>query len=208
MSIQVAILEDHSILAKELCANVRQDPGVSITGIYFNSESLIRDVGSATPDVLILDVQIRSINGPQLIGSLAEHYPKMRLLVCTNMDDPSYVSALFKAGVAGYVLKTNRSQLLISAIHAVYNGYHFIDPEITPVVRNKKKSRKQASLLTEQELKILKLVTRGLSSKDIAQQLLLSKRIIDNCRKSIGTKLEAKGKNDLIKKAGALGLIV
>ncbi|SDE09692.1 response regulator [Niabella drilacis] len=130
MSIRIAILEEHPILVDALCNSIRRDPGLHITGSFLDAGSLSRGLLTETPDLLILDIQIRTLHGADYIASLKDEYPDIGILICSNMDNEAYISTLFKAGIAGYVLKTSLPLVLTDAIHKVHKGQRFIDPEL------------------------------------------------------------------------------
>jgi two-component system response regulator NreC len=134
------------------------------------------------------------------------------VLVLTMHDDPAYLRSVLAAGASGYVLKRSVDADLLAAIRAVHRGGTFVDPSLAGVIVQDalgKKSRKArpASILSERELQVLRLVARGYSSRQIASQILVGVKTVETYRSRLSQKLGLKTRSDVVRFAVQMGLL-
>lgn len=183
---------------------------IVIIATYLNGESLFEGLKKEQPDVLLLDIQLPGMGGDEIAALIKKTYPAINILVLTNFDNSLYVNSLLQNGALGYLLKNTDKDTLIRAIKTVANGQTFIEEKMEEKAEAFKKQlgRKTASkyALTPREKDILKLITQGHSNRDIAKNLFLSTRTVENYRFNLSIKLEAKNTAELIRKAIDLGI--
>lgn len=208
MKTRIAIVDDHPLLIKGLQSMLSHYPDLEILGAYLNGETLLKGLEEEQPDVLLLDIQMQGQMGDDLAPILYRLYPEMMVLVLTNLEHRYYIKSMLQHGVRGYVIKSSDESILMEAIRAVAKGEIYFDPSIRKeAIQEQKNSSDQFPSLTRREKEILRLITLDYSSKDIAQQLYISNRTVENHRMHLLQKLDVKNSASLVKKAIELGLM-
>jgi DNA-binding NarL/FixJ family response regulator len=131
--------------------------------------------------------------------------PSVAVLVLSAYDDDQFVFGLLEAGAAGYLLKNVRGQEIVNAIRAVHAGESVLHPSVARKVLNrfagvppKTRQSKSLDVLTEREMEVLKMVTKGLSNKDIADGLYLSVRTVQGHLANIFNKLRVSSRTEAV----------
>ena len=184
MTIRLVLADDHAVVRRGLQALLELEPDMDIVGIGSNGNEAVQQVQAHQPDVVLLDVQMPHKNGIEAIPEIKAAAPAARILMLTSFSDDDTVFAAIKAGAVGYLLKDSSPAELLQAIRNVYNGRSSLDPAIAlKVIQeiNKPAAKQQPRTidpLTPREVEILRLVARGLTNMDIANQLVVSERTI------------------------------
>ena len=211
MKIKIAIADDHPLVITGLRHILGNCADMEITGSYINGAELLAAMAVGQPDVLLLDIQLPGQTGDELAEIIKEKYPDVKILVLTNFDNVFYVKNMLKKGANGYVLKTTNEDILLEAIKSVFEGKLYLEPVLREKVLldnlQAKRPFTTAPVITRMEKEVLQLIAADMTSQQIAEKLLLSKRTIDNYRLSLLMKLGVKNPAGLIKKAIQLGLI-
>src|SRR5262245_51348402 len=183
--IRMVMADDHAIVRSGTRELLEQQPDLRIVGEAADGEEAIRLAQELQPDVLIMDVRMPRISGVEATRRIKAEHPHIRILVLTAHDDDEYVFALLQAGANGYLLKTAEIDELVRAIRTVAAGQSALAPEVTGKVVAQFTSGKglpevlgdsqdHYDGLTERELGILRLVGKGLSTKQIGKTLHIS----------------------------------
>jgi len=211
MSIKVSITDDHPLVISGLQNMLLHYPNITLSGTYLNAEALLEGLQQTIPDVLLLDIQMPGRTGDELAPSLLKMYPKMKIIALTNFDSTLYANNMIKAGVHGYVLKSAEEKIIVQAIQTVYDGAIFIEEamakkmaQLDQKIQNTTFSK---SSLTPREKDVLVHIVNGETSQEIANNLFLSLRTVENYRLNIQLKLNVKNTAMLVKKALQMGLV-
>lgn len=211
MNIKVAIADDHPLVISGLHFILSNCPDIEIIGSYSNGNELLKGFATAQPDVLLLDIHMPGQTGEELAEIITERYPAVKMLALTNLDNVYYIKSMMRKGVHGYILKTSREQVLLEAIRAVHKGEQYLEANLKEkVLQDSLQAKRQMSanpILSWREKEVLQLISSDLTSQQIADKLLISKRTVDNYRLSLLMKLGAKNVAALVKKGIQLGLI-
>ena len=210
MKIKIAIADDHPLVINGLHHILGNCADMEVTGSYANGEDLLKGIALEQPDVLLLDIQMPGQTGDELAVHISEHYPRIKMVALTNLDNVYYIKNMLRSGVSGYILKTAREEILLNAIRTVHAGGQFLEP----VLMEKLVADAQLAehlpttpILSRREKEVLRLIAADMNSQQIADKLFISKRTVDSHRMSLLMKLEVKNMAGLIKKAIQLGLI-
>jgi NarL family two-component system response regulator LiaR len=203
--IRVVLCEDHLITRQGIRRLLEDEKGLEVVGEASNGEEVIQLVSEVKPDVILMDVAMPKLNGIEATRQIKLISPKTNILILSAYDDDEYVFALLKAGANGYLLKNVSGDELVRAIKAVYKG----DPVLNPVVakkvvnyfrlgENKIPTADDAAKLSERELSVIRLAAKGLTNKDIAENLHLSYRTVEGHLRDIFNKLGVGSRTEAV----------
>jgi NarL family two-component system response regulator LiaR len=157
------------------------------------------------PDVVIMDIAMPRLNGIEATRQIKLIRPATAVLILSAYDDDEYVFSLLEAGAAGYLLKTASGDELTHAIRAVHKGEPVLDPVVARKVINRfrfpgkiPRSARPSEHLSDRELNVLKLAARGMSNKDIAGELHLSRRTVEGNLRTIFNKLGVSSRTEAV----------
>jgi NarL family two-component system response regulator LiaR len=183
--IKILIADDHAFVREGTRRILEQEPDLEVVAEAGNGEEAVALASDLKPDVAIIDVAMPKLDGIEATRRIKALCPAVAVLVLSAYDDDQFVFGLLEAGAAGYLLKSVRGHEIVDAIRAVDAGESVLHPSVArkvlnrfASVSNRAQRKKPLELLTEREMEVLKLVTRGLSNKDIADGLSLSIRTV------------------------------
>lgn len=203
--IKVMLAEDHVVVREGTRELIQHEDDMEVVGEAGDGEEAVALAPHVKPDVIIMDVNMPKLNGIEATKQIKMKMPSVAILVLTAYDNDQYVSALLEAGAAGYLLKNIRGRELIDAVRAVNSGESVLHPKIARKVLNrfanynvKPEGEPVADILSERELEVLKLAAKGLSNRDIAEQLFLSIRTVQAHLGNIFNKLDVGSRTEAI----------
>jgi NarL family two-component system response regulator LiaR len=206
--IKILIADDHALMRDGIRRILEREPGFDVVAEAGDGEEAIALIKSLTPDIAIIDIAMPKVDGIEVTQRVKALCPKTAVLILTAYDDDEFVFSLIEAGAAGYLLKSVQSQELIRAIHAVRAGESVLHPSIARKVLDhfvpslaKREEQSPQEILTDRELEVLKLVTKGLSNKEIGDKLSLSVRTVEGHLGSIFEKLRVSSRTEAVYRA-------
>ena len=203
--IKVLLAEDHTIVRKGISEFVQREPDMEVVGEVGDGEEAIKMTAELQPDIVVMDIVMPNLNGIEATKRIKELYPSVAVLILTAYDYDQYIFALLEAGAAGYLMKGARVSELIDAIRAVYAGESVLHPVIARRVIDRMISLapkfsepQEAEALSGREMEVLKLTAKGISNKEIAEQLFLSQRTVQAHLGSIFNKLGVASRTEAV----------
>lgn len=173
---KVLLVDDHVLLLESLKTIVETDPNIQVVAAIADPSSLLEDVQRLKPDIILMDIRLKSHNGLSLTKEILQQLPDMKIIILSGYDDDAYIHAAQNAGARGFVKKEQSNEELIAIVKAVYEGAtHF------PYF--------EESLLTLKEREVLQLVAWDQTNEMISRELAMSKRTVENHISSILRKL-------------------
>lgn len=210
MEIKILIVDDHPVIRYGLCKLLSAEPEFQVIGDAENSAECCEKVGKLKPDVVILDLEMNDSHRSTAISSLRTQHPKIKIIVYTAFNNDWIVNEVIKAGVQGYVVKNSDLSNLMSAIRIVSQGEHYLDPLITSkFIRTAgllEKRKQQHCVISEREVEILQLVTKGYRNKEIAKSLAIEESTVKYHLSSIFTKLSVSNRTEAVLVAKEQGI--
>jgi DNA-binding NarL/FixJ family response regulator len=206
MDIHVAIFEDNKLLRQSLEQLIDATPGMICTGAFADANRLVRDMESAGPDVVLMDIHMPGTSGIEAVQMIREKFPQVRIMMQTVFDDSDKVFAAICAGASGYILKKASPLKIIEAIRDTYDGGSPMTPSIAGKVLDMLRlqgvgSKQEFIQLSEREKEILALLVKGKSYKAIATSCFISIDTVSTHMKHIYVKLHVHSKSEAVAKA-------
>jgi two-component system response regulator NreC len=211
--IRVLIADDHTIVRAGVRLLLEAEPDMEIVGEALTGEEAVRLVESLRPTVVLMDIAMPALDGLEATRQIKAGSPDTRVLVLTMHRSDEYFFEVLKAGASGYVLKAADTDELITAIRIVARGETFLVPTMAKklvqdyVRRFGEVEAAGQPSLTPREKEILRLVAKGYSNKEIAEQLVLSPSTVHSHRGNLMKKLNLNSQHDLIQYAREQGWI-
>lgn len=211
MTIRIALADDHPIVTEGLSQLLKAQSHLDVIATYNSGEALLAGLDTAQPDVLLLDVHFPDTDGKALSRIISTTFPRVRILALSSVEHLPDIKEMLQNGCAGYLLKNVALPVLIEAIETVHAGGEFLEPGLKEQLFNAllfpAKTPKTSGPLTQREQKILELVAQGRTNREIAEELFLSYRTIQNNRLSLYQKFGVHNTAELIKEALQQGLV-
>jgi len=206
--IRILLVDDHQVVREGLRALLERE-GFEIVGEADNGYRAIELAGELSPDVALLDFDMPKMNGIVAARHLLAASPATRLLLLTMYTDRQYVSGALRAGVHGFVLKTQAASDLVQAIRVVHDGKRYLSPGIAATLVDAFAHPDVAPVptLTPREQQVLQLVAEGRSTKDTARVLRISVKTAESHRTHIMAKLDIHDTASLVRYAIREGFI-
>lgn len=208
--IRVWLCEDNERFRRSLCAAINQIDGLSCSSSLGSvEETLDRVKSDGPPDVLLLDIGLPGVDGISGLPQLRSAAPEAKIVILTVFDDHDKVFRAVCAGADGYLLKTSTVERIGEAIQEVSQGGASMNPEIARKVLDvfAGKRNNQNDALTEREREVLRLVVRGLTKKEVATELDLSRHTVDSHLRNIYQKLHVHNRAGAVATAIREGLV-
>ena len=195
-TIRLVIVDDHPLVRDGLRARLSVVPGLQVIGEAASGADALLLADADTPDLMLVDVGMRGMNGIELATTLRERHPRIRVLMLSMYDNREYVLSAIRAGARGYVLKESPTEEIIAAISAVWAGGNYFSAQVSSLVMRTGAAVPQ---LTAREHEILLLLAHGRSNKLVARQLDISVRTVETHRLSLRRKLGVDSASELLK---------
>jgi DNA-binding NarL/FixJ family response regulator len=213
-TIRVLLADDHVLVRQGIRQFLEQAPGIEVVAEADNGAAAVRLAGTTKPDVAVLDINMPQVTGVEATRRIKQHFPETRVLILTAYDDDPYIRALLQAGADGYVLKTAKAEALVQAVRDVSQGLAALSPSVaTKVVRQVAQGRPpdaagQVEALTEREVETLRLAARGMTNREIGQELGISHRTVQGHLANVYEKLGVNSRTEAVTEALKRGWIV
>jgi DNA-binding NarL/FixJ family response regulator len=205
--IRIVIADDHTLLREAMRNLLNSQGDIEVVGEAGDGEEAIRLCSELKPDMAILDIVMPKLSGVQASEQIKRESPSTAVLILTAYDDDAYVIGLLEAGAAGYLLKSVSGDDLVSAIRTVQAGESVLHPAI--IAKLLKRALKAGTEvnepgargnLSERELEVLRLAAKGLTNKDIAEELYITVRTVKAHLSSAFSKLGVASRTEAIMK--------
>lgn len=213
MKTKILLVDDHNIVRQGLRTLLERDNSLEIIGEAENGREALDHCFQRCPDIVIMDVAMRDLNGIDATKRLIHQHPTVRVLALSMHSEKLYVTQMLRAGASGYLLKDCAYEELFHAIQSILCHKVYLSPEIAGVVVEDYLNRVEdvptspsQSHLTAREREVLQLVSEGKSTKVIARDLHVSSKTIETHRKRLMDKLHMHSIAELTKFAIRSGL--
>lgn len=204
--IRVMIADDHPIFSRGLRQVVMGDPRFELVAEAQDGEAALLKIEEQRPDVAVLDIDMPKKDGFDVVRAMEERKLSSGVVFLTMHKDEELFNGAMNLGVRGYVLKESAFSELVDSIKAVAGGGHFVSPSLSTYLMNRRKrhqtlveERPGLKDLTAAERRVVELIAAGMSTSDVARELCVSIRTIENHRAHICIRLNLQGRDALLR---------
>jgi DNA-binding NarL/FixJ family response regulator len=214
--IRLLIVDDQRLMREGLRTLLELEHGFEIVGEAANGQAALDAYAELMPDVVLMDIRMPGMDGVEATRRLCTSWPETKVIILTTFDDDANVFEGLRAGAVGYLLKDLSGQELAIAVRTVYAGGALIEPTVAkrvmaefarlhPPARTIDEGLPEP--LTEREVAVLKLVSAGLSNREIGHKLGLSEGTVKNYVTSVLQKIGVRDRTQAALRGRELGLI-
>jgi two-component system NarL family response regulator len=205
--IRVLIADDQALFRRGLYVVLGTEERIEVVAEAEDGEDAIAKAEELVPDVVLMDVRMPRVNGIEAARRIRDLLPSTKILMLTVSDEEDDLYEAIKAGANGYLLKEISVEEVADAIHAVVQGQSLISPSMASKLLSEFNSLARqaaaqeqlpAPVLTARELEVLKLVARGMSNRDVADQLFISENTVKNHVRNILEKLHLHSRMEAV----------
>jgi len=203
--VRIFIADDHPILRRGVKDILFEEKKFNVIGEASDGNTALEMARNLKPDILILDIEMPGLNGLEIARIINEEKLNINIIILTMYKEEEYFNEAIDLNVKAYLLKDSVITELIDSINSVMQGDFYLSPVISKYLleRNKRKNKLSEDIpavkkLTGTEINILKLLTENKTSREIADELFISVRTVQNHRTNICNKLNLKGYNKLL----------
>jgi DNA-binding NarL/FixJ family response regulator len=210
---RILLVDDHALVRHGVRLILEREPDLTVVGEAGDGAEALRMLRQAQVDLVVLDIAMPRMTGLQAAREISRMTSPPRVLMLSMHDNEQYFFEALKAGASGYVLKSVADEDLVAACRAAMRGEAFVYPgAMGALVRDylgrlRRGERVPATVLTPREDEVLKLIAEGSSSKEIAEELTISLKTVENHRANILGKLGMRDRTQLTRYAIRAGLI-
>jgi len=210
---RILVADDHPIVRSGLRKVLDAKPDMQVVAEAEDGAEAVRLALAEDVHVAILDVSMPKMTGIQAAEELHTRKPELKLLMLSMYDSEQFLFESLRAGASGYVLKSGADQDIVEAVRRTMRGQSFLYPSaISTLVRDfvdrgRPDDEQQLDVLTPRELQVLKLIAEAHTSKEIAQELVISVKTVERHRQNILDKLGMSDRVELTRYAIRRGLI-
>lgn len=212
---KLLIVDDHPLFREGLKTIIAKSPHYEVAGEAGSGREGLKRVREQKPDIALVDISMPNMNGIQFIREASRGNRKIHFIIVSMHSEADYIVEAFHAGACGYMVKESAASQLLECLDTVSKGEIFLDSSLSREVvfrlMNDKDrntgARDPYSSLTSREQEVLRLLAEGFNTRDVAKQLYISPKTVENHRANLMKKLKLGSPVDLIRYAARIGLI-
>jgi two-component system, NarL family, response regulator DevR len=191
VTIRVFLLDDHEVVRRGVRELLEAEDDIEVVGEAATAEEAYGRIPATSPNVAILDVRLPDGDGVEVCREIRSKHPEIACLMLTSYADDEALFSAIMAGAAGYVLKQVRGTDLVDGVRQVGRGESLLDPSLTTRVLERLRHPEPDELagLTDQERRILDLISEGMTNRQIGEQLFLAEKTVKNYVSNLLAKL-------------------
>lgn len=179
---QIYIVDDHAVVRDGLKTLIGQEPNLAVCGEAATPAEALAGLAELKPDLLLVDISLQESSGLELLKDLAIRYPDTPVIILSMHDEMVYAERAVRAGARGYVMKSESSDRIISAIHTVLAGKVFLSDRVMTAIADRlgtgRSERQPVERLSDRELQVFEMMGQGISTAEIAERLHVSLKTV------------------------------
>jgi DNA-binding NarL/FixJ family response regulator len=208
-TLEILIADDHELIREGLKTLIERQPGWKVCGEAANGRRAVEMAQELKPNVVVLDISMPELNGIEAARQIRKMCPETEVLILTMQESEGLVRDVLKAGARGFILKTDTTRLLITAIEALAQHKPFFTGQVSELVlrefldpgRAAPAGDGERGRLSPREGEIIQLIAEGRSNKEVATRLGISVKTVDAHRTNIMRRLNLHSVAELVRYA-------
>ena len=210
--IRVLLVDDHEVVRNGIRAYLETVKEFQVIGEAASGEEAIKLVSEHIPDIVLLDLIMPGMDGIETTRQIKKISPRTQIVVLTSFHDDDHIFPALKAGAISYILKDMKMEKLVEALHRAINGEITLHPLVaTRVLQNLRGEHGEEQSfyadLTERELEVLRLIARGMTNSQIAEQLVITENTVKGHVSNILSKLHLADRTQVAVYAWQRGIV-
>ncbi|PWT91931.1 MAG: DNA-binding response regulator [Acidobacteria bacterium] len=201
--IRILIADDHPMTREGIISVINARTDMKIVAETANGLQAVEAFFRERPDVVLMDLRMPEMNGLEATRKIMEQFPRARILVLTAYDGDEYIHQALKSGALGYLLKDTSKAEVISAIQIVHSGSRYVPPDVF----HRMSERISVMDLSAREMQVLKLIVKGKSNKEIADELKILEGTVKYHVSMILSKMNVQDRTEAATAALRRGLV-
>jgi DNA-binding NarL/FixJ family response regulator len=203
---KVLLVDDHPLVRRGVADVIAHESDLEICGEAADVAEAMLALERVRPDVVVIDLSLRSGHGIDLIEKIKVHDPRIKTLVSSMHDETLFAERVLQAGAMGYITKQEPPEALVRAIRQVLRGELYLSPRMTSrilhrVTGSPPQQESPIESLSNREIEVYEMIGQGLTIQQIAARLHLSPKTIETHREKIKQKLNLKSSTELNRRA-------
>ena len=203
---RILVVDDHPIVRRGLRELVDGEPDLEVCGEAAGAAEALRELETARPDVVVVDLTLKSGHGLELIQQIKARDQRVKMLVSSMHDESLFAERALRAGASGYISKQESPEKIIDAMRQVLQGGVYLSSRMANrllhrITTGEQLAKTPIESLSDRELQVFEMIGQGLSTKQIARKLQLSHKTIETHREKIKAKLDLKNSTELSRHA-------
>jgi two-component system nitrate/nitrite response regulator NarL len=213
-TINIMIAEDQGLIRHSLASLLGAVEGFEVIGLASNGEELLQQLETIKPDIVLMDIKMPKMNGIEVTKVIDEKMPWVKVIALSMFDHPVYIKEMLRNGAKGFISKNCSIEELCEAIRVVYGGTQYFCKTTSSIVFHdftqtfSENGNASIHSLTSRELEIIKLLSGGMVTKEIASTLFISEKTVERHKSNLLKKLQLKNTAQLIKLAVEKGILI
>ena len=204
---RILLVDDHPVVRDGLAESINHEPDLTVCATAEDRQEALKAVETTKPDLAVIDLMLKSSSGLELIKDINARWPKLLILVVSMHDETLYAERVLRAGAKGYITKQQATRDILLAIRRVLSGGIYLSEKTASTVLARLTSKPQVASdsmvdsLADRELQVFEMTGRGLSTREIAEQLHIDMKTVDTYRTRIKEKLNLESTSELLQLA-------
>lgn len=195
--INIAIVDDHTLFRSGLASLLKEFDEINIIFEAVNGSDLQKKIATNQPQLILMDINMPIMDGYETTKWLKKNYPEIKVMALSMFEEEKAIINMLKAGAVGYMLKESRPMELLTAIKTIIQKGFYINELVSgKLLLNV--TQVDEPIISEKESTFLQFCSTELTYREIADQMSVSPRTVDNYRESLFSKLNIKSRTGLV----------
>lgn len=207
MSQKIFVVDDHPIMRRGYASILDRQPDLEVCGEAGSADEALEKIPDSEADLVIVDISMEGMSGIELIKSLDAWDIDLPCLVVSMHDETLYAERALHAGAKGYIMKNEIDQTVVEAVRKILNGGFFLSDQMNNKILQRVSGTQRGidesplEQLSDRELEVFELLGKGQSTKEIAEELVISPKTVETHRRRIKQKLGIDSSTELLQRA-------
>ncbi|WP_010302809.1 response regulator [Kurthia senegalensis] len=207
--IRVLLADDHEMVRIGVSAYLQAQADMDVVAEAENGQEAYEKALHYRPDIILMDMVMPILNGAEATKKIIAEWPDAKIMVVTSFLDDDKVYPALEAGAMSYLLKTTNAKQIADAIRKTVSGNTILEPEVTTKMMQRIRTKEHAlhEDLTEREMEVLLLISRGMTNQEIADELIIAIKTVKTHVSNLLSKLEVQDRTQAVVYAFSHGLV-